>query len=81
VEIPYVQSEYDYFKKEIFLLAREHGVNYVNFENLVPSTFWGEKTGTKIGAQVEIDFMHFQARGHTLLANEVVKHLIQNNQK
>lgn len=76
VEIPYVRSEYDNFKKEIELLTKEHHAQFVNFENLVPAHFWGSKGGTRLSEQAEIDFMHFQAGGHTLLANEVVKRLI-----
>ncbi len=76
VEIPYIKSEYDNFKRDIELLTKEHHAQFVNFENLVPAHFWGSKGGTRLSKQAEIDFMHFQAGGHTLLANEVVKHLI-----
>jgi hypothetical protein len=42
----------------------------------VPAHFWASKDGTRLSEQAEIDFMHFQAGGHTLLANEVVEYLI-----
>lgn len=77
-EIPYIRSEYESFKNEVQILAREHGVRFADFENLVPSDLWGKKGGTTLDKQLELDFMHFQAGGHALLANEVVKHLIQS---
>ncbi len=77
VEIPYIKSEYDSFKNEVQMLTKELHVQFVNFEDLVPADLWGSKGGTTLGEKTELDFMHFQAGGHTLLANEVVKHLIQ----
>ncbi len=77
VEIPYFKSEYDHFKNEVQILAKEQNAQLVNFENLVPPHLWGSKGATTLGEQSELDFMHFQAGGHTLLANEVVKHLTQ----
>jgi hypothetical protein len=77
VEIPYIKSEYDSFKNEVQILAKEQHAQFVNFEDLVPADLWGSKGGTTLGEKTELDFMHFQAGGHSLLANEVVKHLIQ----
>ncbi len=77
VEIPYIKSEYDSFKNEVQMLTKELHAQFVNFEDLVPADLWGSKGGTTLGEKTELDFMHFQAGGHTLLANEVVKHLIQ----
>jgi hypothetical protein len=76
VEIPYIKSEYESFKKEVRTLVKEHDAKFANFENLVPAELWGSKGGTTLGEKPEIDFMHFQAGGHTLLANEVVKQLL-----
>lgn len=77
VEIPYIRSEYEGFKNDVQILAKEQRAQFANFENVVPPHLWGSKGGTTIGQQSELDFMHFQAGGHTLLADEVVKHLIQ----
>lgn len=77
VEIPYIKSEYDSFKNELQILAKEQHAQLVNLENLVPAHLWGNKDGTTLAEKIELDFMHFQADGHTLLANEVVKYLIQ----
>ncbi len=69
IEIPYVISEYDEFKKEIHDLAINKGVVYLNIEDLVPGNLWGMKDSTKIGGEPEYDFMHFREAGHELLAN------------
>lgn len=76
VEIPYTKSEYENFKQEVQTLVKEHDAKFSNFENLVPAELWGSKGSTSLGEQAEIDFMHFQSGGHTLLANEVVKQLM-----
>lgn len=76
VEIPYIKSEYENFKQEVQTLVKEHDAKFANFENLVPAELWGSKGGTTLGEESEIDFMHFQSGGHTLLANEVVKQLL-----
>lgn len=77
VETPYIKSEYDSFKNEVQMLSKEQHAQFVNFEDLVPADLWGSKGATTLGEKTELDFMHFQAGGHILLANEVVKHLIQ----
>jgi len=69
--------EYDSFKNEVQILTKEQHAQFVNFEDLVPTDLWGSKDGTTLGEKTELDFMHFQAGGHSLLANEVVKHLIE----
>jgi hypothetical protein len=77
VEIPYDKNEYAKFKSDIELLAKHYRVEFSNFENLVPPNYWGSKDSTTLDKKQEIDFMHFQAEGHDLLANEVVKQLIK----
>ncbi len=76
VEIPYIKSEYENFKQEVQTLVKENDAKFSDFENLVPAELWGSKGSTTLGEQSEIDFMHFQSGGHALLANEVVKQLM-----
>lgn len=71
VEIPYVEGEYRQFKSDITALSARYGATYASLENLVPANLWGSKNSTSIGGGVEIDFMHFQAQGHKLLAAEL----------
>ena len=69
VKIPYDLDQYGKFKSEIQLLAQKNGAKFVNLEHLVPAELWGTKASTTLGDEPEIDFMHFQAGGHQLLAN------------
>lgn len=68
VEVPYVESEYLQYKTDVQSLAARYGATFANLENLVPAELWGAKASTSAGAEQELDFMHFQAGGHTLLA-------------
>lgn len=70
-ELPYVDNEYTAFKIEVRDLAAQTGAGYSNLETLVPSNFWGVKQATSVGGTAEIDFMHFQAEGHRLLAQRL----------
>lgn len=76
-EVPYEESEYRQFKDEVASLAEKHGATLVNLENLVPDELWGRKDGTSLGAEAEMDFMHFTAPGHVLLAEEIDRQLVQ----
>ena len=69
VDIPYVETEYTHFKQAVLTLTAQYGATYANLEDLVPAELWGSKNTTSMlhGSQ-EIDFMHFQAGGHQLLA-------------
>lgn len=68
VEIPYDKTEYAQFKTDLEELASQHGATYSNLESLVPAKFWGRKDATGFGDGPELDFMHFQAGGHKILA-------------
>jgi hypothetical protein len=67
IEIPYVDEEYSQFKEEIEQLAGDHGAIFTNLEDHVPGSEWGAKGG--MGGQLELDFAHFRANGHVLLAS------------
>lgn len=67
IEIPYVDYEYAGFKSEVEQLAELHGAVFVNLEDLVPGPQWGAKGG--LAGRLELDFSHFQAKGHVLLAD------------
>lgn len=82
VELPYVDTEYRAFKVKVQDLATQTGAAYSNLEKLVPSEFWGKKDATSAGGAPEIDFMHFQASGHKLLAermSQLVLRAVQAN--
>ena len=76
VNIPYDLAQYESFKKEVGVLARGYNnVMFKNLEGIVPAELWGVKKSTTIGKDVEIDFMHFQAGGHEILAESIALEL------
>jgi len=77
VEIPYIAEEYSQFKNEVSLMAKNAGAFFVNLEDLVPAHLWGQKESTTIGrSNLELDYMHFQEKGHYLLARDLYKNII-----
>ncbi len=71
VEIPYMLNEYAAFKSQMAALSTRFGVTFANLETLVPDNLWGLKGATGMSGEEEIDFMHFQAGGHVLLASQL----------
>ncbi len=71
VEHPYVESEYTQFKLDAEELAGQFDAVFANLESLVPEEFWGVKGSTAVDGDTELDFMHFQASGHQLLAKRL----------
>jgi len=77
-KIPYDLEEYKRFKDDMQMLAQSHNTVLANLESLVPGELWGTKESTTLSGEArELDFMHFQAGGHALLANALQRH-IQN---
>lgn len=73
VEVPYLESEYLRYKMDVQALAARYGATFANLENLVPANLWGQKPSTSAGGAQELDFMHFQAGGHRLLAGSLAE--------
>ncbi len=69
---PYIESEYSHFKRQIATLAHLYGVKHLDLEGVVPVALWGNMRGTAIGVESEMDYMHFTAPGHRLLAEELL---------
>lgn len=70
---PYDSQEYSAFKRQVEVLAARHDARFENLERLVPSELWGRKDATSTGGEPELDFMHFQAAGHSLLADALFR--------
>ncbi len=68
VEVPYDVKEYESFVAQVEQLAHSRSAQFANLERLVPGPLWGLKGSTTAGGEPELDFMHFQAEGHRLLA-------------
>jgi hypothetical protein len=76
VKVPYDLGEYQSFKDEIQDIALAKGARFANLETLVPANLWGTKDETTAGGGQELDFMHFQAGGHRLLAGALYRELM-----
>lgn len=76
IKRPYNAIEYAAFKAEIRGLARQANIRLVDLEPLVPGHFWGTPPAA---ARDEVDFMHFQGKGHRLLADALYELLLDVN--
>lgn len=67
--LPYDLKEYSAWKTGVTSLAEEYSARLLNLETLVPPQYWGTYHDD------DIDFMHFQGKGHQLLAQALVPHV------
>ena len=67
VPIPYDPKEYDAWKTEVRVLATQYSASLINLESLVPPEYWGKNTYSG-----DVDFMHFQGKGHEILAHALL---------
>lgn len=73
-KIPYKLEEYKKFKSDIKTLCNKRNCDFLNLENIIPDELWGLKSSTTLlDKNKEIDFMHFKAAGHEIMANEFSK--------
>ena len=74
VEVPYDLKEYDAFKTEVKDAVVKHAhADFKNLEGIVPGELWGLKASTTGVDEPELDFMHFQFRGHEILADSLAQ--------
>lgn len=78
---PYVPEQYAEFKREVEAIARRFDADFADIENAVPGPLWGMKASTNLSGEPEYDFMHFQARGHALLAQTLLDALDVDSSK
>jgi hypothetical protein len=69
--IPYNRVEYSRWKSEVREITERFGAYFVNLEEIVPGELWGTYTGD------DIDFMHFRGRGHRLVAEALLPHVLK----
>jgi hypothetical protein len=69
VQLPYDEMEYQRWKAEVQQLAQDKRATLINLENLVPADLWGSYVAQ------DVDFMHFQGKGHQLLAQALLSYL------
>lgn len=78
-KIPYDRREYKKFKTDIENLCKEYFCDFYNLETLVPDQFWGFKSSTSLfSEEKEIDFMHFTAKGHQIMATKFLEILYEH---
>lgn len=74
VEVPYDLKEYEAFKSEVDDAVAAHAhVRFKNWEGIVPGKLWGLKASTTGDDEQELDFMHFQFKGHQILADSLAQ--------
>ncbi len=74
--LPYDATVYALFKRKARALAQRYNARLLDLETLVPPQWWGRKRAVRGGqGEFELDFMHFQAPGHALLATAVIETL------
>jgi len=71
IEIPYLSAEYAAFKQEVTFIAKDSGAHYRNLETLIEPVYWGYTgiSGLSGNTRKQVDFMHFRASGHQILAD------------
>lgn len=75
---PYIEAEYDSFKRQLAALASEKGHDFVDLDDIVPGPEWGMVRDYVFGI-TDYDFMHFTSEGHRRLAEALYAHLMQGN--
>jgi hypothetical protein len=81
VPLPYDLNEYQQFKKDLSNLCKNYAsvARLKDFSKIVPAHLWGYKDPTNFIDKREIDFMHFQYKGHQILADSVWNFLNEGN--
>ncbi len=70
-KIPYELKQYKKYKSTIRSMCSSYGANYYDLDSTVPAEFWGTKIGTGMDGGVEVDYMHFQGRGHEIISEHL----------
>jgi hypothetical protein len=73
---PYMMSDYRNFVSEMRRVLVDGGGEFTDLEGGVPNGYWGQKDGSGISQDLEVDFMHFQSEGHALLADVLAQKIL-----
>lgn len=74
LNLPYDPQEYTKFKQETSDLCSKYQAKNIDLEGIVPNQYWKVATSGSDGS-AQLDFMHFEAPGHQILADSIFKHL------
>lgn len=79
-KIPYNLDDYYLFIDEVRAKSEKNNIVYFkNFSSIVPSSFFGSKDPTSFTSKnKELDFMHFQFKGHEILGDSLVKYYLNS---
>lgn len=72
IDGPYVEADYQAFRRDLQQMAAKHGAHFADLEPVVPGAEWATVTDTIFGFK-EPDFMHFTAEGHQKFAAAIEK--------
>lgn len=72
-KLPYDLDGYTEFKERVRKLSGFNSkyVFYRNYEGIIPPELWGYKAATNLQSEREVDYMHFQYKGHQILCDSV----------
>jgi lysophospholipase L1-like esterase len=74
VILPYEKADYQKFKKDILNLKAVNCM-VLDFDDIVPGKLWGYKEATNLLEKREVDYMHFQFKGHQILADSLFRYI------
>jgi len=74
VNLPYEKADYRKFKEDIMNL-KSHNCTVLDFDDIVPGKLWGYKEATNLLEKREVDYMHFQFKGHQILADSLFQYI------
>jgi hypothetical protein len=77
IPLPYQSDLYNSFKSSVKeICMKEKGLFYfADFDTIIPGNLWGYKEATNLTEKREADYMHFQFKGHQILADSLYNHL------
>ena len=74
VNLPYEKVDYQIFKEDIMNL-KSHNCMVLDFDDIIPGKLWGYKEATNLLEKREVDYMHFQFKGHQILADSLFQYI------
>jgi hypothetical protein len=76
---PYELDHYKEFILQVENDCKRLKAHFANLEKIIPVQYWGVKQSTSFSGGDEIDFMHFQDKGHQLIAEKIYANLQNQN--
>jgi lysophospholipase L1-like esterase len=74
VNLPYEKADYQKFKEYVMNL-KSRNCTVLDFDDIIPGKLWGYKEATNFLEKREVDYMHFQFKGHQILADSLFQYI------